>query len=325
MNSGLSVFLQIPVPMSSGPVHLAAEHTLGPDDLFLSAVPGTFAHSTPQQSLHRAGVPLPFYSPLTPPPTWEPSSPLPSLSSLLHPLDLIALPNSCMAAAQPQPNITFPHISLNANPPQEHKMAGDPIAMPLRGSRDTPKFDGRTPAHLPCFFEDIEILGEAAQISEEAQIKAAIRYADLDEAEVWLTLTAASGRNWDAFVAAVKDLYPRCEGANRYCRADLQYLVQDYRSKLMRSQDDLGEYHRWFLKISAPLIANKKLPDTERDTFFLDGFPRAVADRVHHLSIIRADLHPNDAYPMEDVIEAAKFLLIGDTLRELLARPDDRG
>ncbi|KIK75889.1 hypothetical protein PAXRUDRAFT_171368, partial [Paxillus rubicundulus Ve08.2h10] len=277
-------------PPSANAVFITpAEHTPGPDDPFLSAVPGTFAHSTPQQSLHRAGVPSPFYSPLTHPPTSEPSSPLPSLSLLLllRLLDLIALPNSCTAPAQPQPNITFPHISLNANPPQERKMASNLIAMPLCGSRDAPKFDGRTPAHLPRFFQDIEILGEAAQISEEAQIKAAIRYADLDEAEVRLTLMAASGRNWDAFVAAVKDLYPGCEGANQYCRADLQYLVQDYRSKPMCSQDDLGEYHRWFLKISAPLIANKKLVDTERDTFFLDGFPRAVADQVYHcLSII---------------------------------------
>ncbi|KIK75830.1 hypothetical protein PAXRUDRAFT_171556, partial [Paxillus rubicundulus Ve08.2h10] len=266
---------------------MPAEHTPGPDNPFLSAVPGTSAHSTLQQSLHRAGVPSPFYSPLTPLLTSEPSSPLPSLSSLLCPLDLFSLPNSCTAPAQPQPNITFPYISLNANPPQKRKMAGNPIAMPLRGSRDVPKFDGRTPAHLLHFFEDVEILREAAHISEEAQIKAAIRYTDLDEVEVWLTLMAASGRNWDAFVAAVKDLYSRCKGENRYCHADLQYLVQNYRSKPMCSQDDLGEYRRRFLKISAPLIANKKLVDTERDTFFLDGFPRAVADRVRHcLSII---------------------------------------
>ncbi|KIJ09274.1 hypothetical protein PAXINDRAFT_29068, partial [Paxillus involutus ATCC 200175] len=115
------------------------------------------------------------------------------------------------------------------------------------------------------FFKDIEILAEAAQINDEAaQIKAAIRYADLDEAEVWQTLTAVSGGDWDAFVVAVKDLYPGCEGADRYCRADLQYLVQDYRAKAMCSQDELGEYRRKFMKISAPLIANKKLADTER-------------------------------------------------------------
>ncbi|KIJ08234.1 hypothetical protein PAXINDRAFT_28163, partial [Paxillus involutus ATCC 200175] len=137
--------------------------------------------------------------------------------------------------------------------------------MPLRGSRDAPKFDGRSPAHLLRFFKDIEILAEAAQINDEAaQIKAAIRYADLDKAEVWQTLTAASGGDWDAFVVAVKDLYPGCEGADRYCRADLQYLVQDYRTKAMCSQDELGEYRRKFMKISMPLIANKKLADTER-------------------------------------------------------------
>ncbi|KIJ20734.1 hypothetical protein PAXINDRAFT_6524 [Paxillus involutus ATCC 200175] len=136
-----------------------------------------------------------------------------------------------------------------------------------------------------------------ADYNEAAQIKAAIRYADLDEAEVWQTLTAASGGDWDAFVVAVKDLYPG---------------LQDYRAKAMRSQDELGEYHRKFMKISAPLIANKKLADTERDAFFLDRFPRAIADRVHHrLSIIRADLHPDDAYPMEDIMDAAKFLLTG--------------
>ncbi|KIJ16505.1 hypothetical protein PAXINDRAFT_29123, partial [Paxillus involutus ATCC 200175] len=137
--------------------------------------------------------------------------------------------------------------------------------MPLRRSRDAPKFDGRSPAHLPRFFKDIEILAEAAQINDEAaQIKVAIRYTDLDEVEVWQTLTAASGGDWDAFVVAVKDLYPGCEGADRYCRADLQYLVQDYCAKAMRSQDELGEYRRKFMKISTLLIANKKLADTER-------------------------------------------------------------
>jgi hypothetical protein len=142
--------------------------------------------------------------------------------------------------------------------------------------------------------------------------------------EVWQTLTAASGGDWDAFVVAVKDLYPGCEGADRYCRADLQYLVQDYRAKAMRSQDELGEYCRKFMKISVPLIANKKLADTERDAFFLDGFPRAIADQVRHrLSIIRADLHPDEAYPMEDVMDAAKFLLTGAALRELLANPQE--
>jgi hypothetical protein len=195
-------------------------------------------------------------------------------------------------------------------------MAANQISMPLRGTRDAPKFDGKTPAQLPRFLEDVEILGDAAGITEEAKIKAAIRYADLEEAEVWETLDAASGAVWADFVTAVKDLYPGCEGVSRFCRADLQYLVYEYSQKPMRSQDDLGEYRRKFIKISAHLVTAKKLAETERDALFLSGFPQDVADRVRHrLSIVKSDLHPDDAYPIEDVMKAAKFLLTGSALR----------
>ncbi|KIJ12696.1 hypothetical protein PAXINDRAFT_14457 [Paxillus involutus ATCC 200175] len=250
-------------------------------DPFSPTVPGAFAHSTPQCTLDRTTAPSPFSSPLTPLPSSAPSSPLPSLTALICPLDSPLRASLLPILTQPQPNITFPHISpSNANPPQTRNMAANP---------------------------DIEILTEAAKINDKAaQIKAAIQYADLDEAEVWQTLTAASGGDWDAFVVAIKDLYLGCEGADRYCRADLQYLVQEYCTKAMHSQDELGEYHRKFMKIS--------------NMFFLDGFPRVIADQVcHRLSIIRAGLHSDDAYPMEDIMDAAKFLLTGAALRELLA------
>jgi hypothetical protein len=95
----------------------------------------------------------------------------------------------------------------------------------LRGIQNAPKFDGKSSAQLPRYLEDIEFLGTSANLSEEEQIHTAIRYADLNEAEVWQTLleTTAVAVNWVNFVAAVKDLYPGCEGDDRYCRADLQY------------------------------------------------------------------------------------------------------
>ncbi|KIJ08298.1 hypothetical protein PAXINDRAFT_18563 [Paxillus involutus ATCC 200175] len=268
-----------PSPSAEGIFRMPLDSASGFLDPFSPAVPGALAHSTPQCTLDRTTIPSPFSSPLTPLPSSAPSSPLPSLTTLIHRLDSSPCSNTLPGSTQPQPDITFPHISpANANPPQIRNMAANP---------------------------DIEILGEATQIDEAAQIKAAIRYADFDEAEVWQTLTAASGGNWDAFIIAVKDLYPGCKGADCYYCADLQYLVQDYRTKPMHSQDKLGEYHRKFMKISAPLIANKKLADTEWDAFFLDGFPRVIADW--------------DAYPMEDVMDATKFLLTGAALHELLA------
>jgi hypothetical protein len=124
---------------------------------------------------------------------------------------------------------------------------------------------------LPHYLEDIEFVGISAHLSKEEQIRAAIRYADLDEAEVWQTLpeTTAVPTNWVNFMAAIKDLYPGCEGDDRYCRADLQYLVQEYHTKPMQSQQDLGEYRCKFLKVASLLIATQKLSDTERDDLFL--------------------------------------------------------
>jgi hypothetical protein len=292
-----------------------------PDYFSSPAFPGAFAHSTPRHSPLPTAFPSTLSSPLSSVPSAESSSSTPSLTSLILPssFSLIspALVNPLSIAAQPQPFIDPLSITVPANNPAEiSQMAANPISMPLRGTRDAPKFDGKTAAQLPRFLEDVEILGDAAGITEEAMIKAAIRYADLEEAEVWETLDAASGVDWADFVTAVKDLYPGCEGASRFCRADLQYLVYEYSKKPMRSQDDLGEYRRKFIKISAHLVTAKKLAETERDALFLSGFPQEVAERVRHrLSIVKSDLHPDDAYPIEDVMKAAKFLLTGSALR----------
>ena len=140
----------------------------------------------------------------------------------------------------------------------------------------------------------------------------AIRYAMLDEAEVWQMLPEATANpaDWDAFVVTIKKLYSRCNGANWYCHADIQYLVGDYCMKVTCSQDDLGEYTRGFTKCTVILIGNQKLSEMEHDIMFLAGFHLSLQDHVHHqLAIIKLDVHPDDPYPMDDIIAAVKFLL----------------
>ena len=148
------------------------------------------------------------------------------------------------------------------NPPQQ---------MPLWGTKDAPKFNGKIPALLPRFLEDVDLLATAAGINDAEKICYAMRYADLDEAEVWQTVSATSTAipDWDDFVDQVKELYLGCEGSNRFCRADLHYLVQDSRMASMRSQEDLGEYRRKFTKISSHLVDTGKLSETEQNGLFL--------------------------------------------------------
>ena len=135
-------------------------------------------------------------------------------------------------------------------------MANPAPQMPLRGTQNAPKFDGKTPALLPRFLKDVDILGTAAGITDLEKIHAAIRYGDIEEAEGWKLLdeVAANPPDWANFAQAVKKLYPGCEGANRYYRADIQYLVQEFRAKPMCTLEDLGEYQRKFLKIARILI-----------------------------------------------------------------------
>ena len=148
------------------------------------------------------------------------------------------------------------------NPPQQ---------MPLRGTKDAPKFDGNVPALLPRFLEDVDLLATAAGINDAKKIRYAMWYVDLDEAEVWQTVSAASAAipDWDDFIDQVKELYPGCEGSNHFCHADLHYLVQDPWMASMRSQEDLGKYRRKFTKISSHLVDTGKLSETEQNDLFL--------------------------------------------------------
>ncbi|KIJ09512.1 hypothetical protein PAXINDRAFT_17411 [Paxillus involutus ATCC 200175] len=204
-----------------------------------------------------------------------------------------------------------------AHPPPQPPMAA-PFTMPLRGTKDAPKFQGKIIAELPRFLEDVGILADQAQLDHAAKIRAAIHYAALDEAKLWETLESATAvpADWANCVTAVKQLYPGCEGADRYYRSDLHNLMQEYRVKPMKNREELGEYHRKFQKVAAHLISTDKLSVNERDLLFLDGLPHALAVPVRaRLQYKVPDVHPSDPYPMASTLEAANFCLTGASLR----------
>ena len=187
-------------------------------------------------------------SPLTPSPesllflsSSSPSSSdstFPSLSYLLDPSDLLFRINSGsqenpLALAQPlsaaalhlgpmstPSNSVLPPPAQPTNtqnlPAQNCPMTNPAPQMLLCSTQNALKFDGKTPALLPCFLEDVDILGTVVGITDLEKICAAIRYADLEEAEGWELLdeVAANPPDWANFTRAVKKLYPGCEGAN---------------------------------------------------------------------------------------------------------------
>ncbi|KIJ08787.1 hypothetical protein PAXINDRAFT_18096 [Paxillus involutus ATCC 200175] len=304
-----------------------------PDLLDLSPfVPGAFHHSTPL----RNPLNTPLLSPGSPLSPLTPSSSSASSPDLVTQFDLLPALNlnhaSVDSPAPPHPaNSNGPRPSQTpenilrvpntpvpvAHPPPQPPMAA-PFTMPLRGTKDAPKFQGKIIAELPRFLEDVGILADQAQLDHAGKIRVAIRYAALDEAELWETLESATvvPADWVNFVTAVKQLYPGCEGADRYYRSDLHNLVQEYRVKPMKNREELGEYHRKFQKVAAHLISTDKLSVNERDLLFLDGLPHALTVPVRaRLQYKVPDVHPSDPYPMASTLEAANFCLTGASLR----------
>ena len=125
--------------------------------------------------------------------------------------------------------------------------------------------------------------------------------------------------DWNAFIVAIKNLYPGCEGTNPYCRADIQYLVQDYQAKQMWNRDKLGEYTRAFQKILVLLSTNWKLAEVEHDMLYLNGFSSMLQQKIWKwLLITKQDIHLDNPYLMSDVITIAQFLLTGSAFRSSL-------
>ena len=90
----------------------------------------------------------------------------------------------------------------------------------------------------------------------------------------------------------------------------------------MHTLEDLGEYQRKFLKIARMLINNRKLSKLDQDTLFLTGLPVDIETQVcQRLLITKTAHHPSDPYPIDDIVDATKFLLTGSALRPLAAAP----
>ena len=165
--------------------------------------------------------------------------------------------------------------------------------MPLRGSASAPKFDGKSLSLLPRFLEDVDILGTAATLTDAKKVWTSIHYTNPKESEGWELLPEAIviPADWAAFALVVKALYPGCKGANRYCQADLQYLVQEYRTKPMRTLADFGQYKRKFMKITQFLINGQFLSKLDCDIYFPKGLPTDLKTQVRYQLLITNTAH----------------------------------
>jgi hypothetical protein len=189
------------------------------------------------------------------------------------------------------------------------------IAMPARGDRIAPRFDPQQPRELKRYFADLDFIFGRANITDEADMKLhACRYVDVDTADLWESMAEYSdvGKTYEEFVKAVHGLYPGSEEERKWSVADMDKLVGE-RSRLgVLSLGDLGEYFRQFYTITTFLRGKQRLSAAEQSRAYVRGFQPDLWSRIsQRLQLKLPDHFPDDPYDLEQVHEAAQFVLHG--------------
>ena len=181
------------------------------------------------------------------------------------------------------------------------------FGMPSRHHPYAPKFDG-TPTLLDIFFDDVEQLAKGCNISEVDKIAWTIRYAPIEDRELWEFY--GNGYTWRNFTAAIRMYYPGSDRARLYSLNNLKSLTESYANEPMETTETFGKYYRAFCKIAYFLKSKGRISDRETSTYFIQGFRPDFRHRV--IAQLRAESpthHPDDPHKLSRIYSAALFIL----------------
>ena len=141
-----------------------------------------------------------------------------------------------------------------------------------------------------------------------------LRFADCNTAELWEILPefADMTKTYQDFVDAVYKLYPGSDLERRWAIADMDKLVGETSQVGILSLADLGRYHREFMAITTFLIVKNCILPAEQSCVFAHGFPPELWNRIaHRLQLKLPDHFPDNPYTLEEIHDAARFVLHG--------------
>ena len=190
-----------------------------------------------------------------------------------------------------------------------------PIRMPARGDRSAPTFDPTKPRELRRYFEDLEFLFTAANVTDNGEKKRhTVRYVAVELADIWETLSEYldNTKTYDQFKAAIRELYPDADDRYRYTLGDLDLLIGNRHRLGIHSLADLADYHSQFLAITKFLISQNQLSELEQKHAYVRGFPPVLWAKVsQRLQLKDLDHLPDKPYEIAEVQAAAQFVLHG--------------
>ena len=330
---GLDADLSLFTDADIVPYHLSHHHLLdsnhSPIPLSPSLPPETSFFLTPPSSPNR--------SPLTP---ISPSLDLAQLEASPSPILSLTRSRSSSLSHTPEnstpiPSPTFSLPSISRPPSPEHIASPSHInpfiamanpSMPARGDRTAPTFDPRQPRELRRYFSDLEFhFNRSAVVDATERKKHACRFLDVDTCELWETLAEYTNpaTPYEDFCQAVYRLYPGSEEERKWSVADMDKLVGESSRIGILSLSDLGEYYRQFLTITSFLLSKNRISIAEQGRAFTRGFQPELWGRIlQRLQLKLPDHFPDDPYQLQDIHDAAKFILHGTSSTFQLASSD---
>lgn len=185
--------------------------------------------------------------------------------------------------------------------------------MPARGEHAAPTFDRTKPRELIRFFEELEYLFVRAELTQEADKKKhVLRYVDFEVEQIWKSFAEYTDqtKTYQDFKDAILVHYPDASGDYVYSLRDMDLLIGERQRVGISTTVDLSDYHLKFLSITTWLIDKKQLGTLEQERGYLRAFqPRLLGAINNRLQMKKPDHHPNIPHKIQDVYEAARFIL----------------
>src|SRR5271156_2699283 len=141
-----------------------------------------------------------------------------------------------------------------------------------------------------------------------------LEYVEFDTEQIWRTFPEFSDvlKSYDEFKSAIFVHYPDATGEFSYSLKEMDLLIGQRLRLGLTTMQDLSDYHLQFLGITRWLISKGHLADLEQQRAFLRAFqPQFLVLVMNRLTIKKPDHHPDIPYKIEDVYDAARFILQG--------------
>jgi hypothetical protein len=189
--------------------------------------------------------------------------------------------------------------------------------MPNFGERAALVFNQAKPRELPRFFKALERLFVRAKVTDEGDMKEdALMYVEYEVEQIWKTFPEYKDitKTFADFKTAVLAHYPDATDDFVFSIGELEAHIAKHRKAGIATTDNLDEYNRSYLAITTWLIEKDQMGEFEQRRDYIRAFTEPLLGRIKaRLSMKFLDQHPNKPHKIQDIYEAARHVLLGET------------